>query len=80
MHQTVEAIYEDGVIKPLGKLDLPERARLRLKITPLSETPLSLRDLWQGARDLSDEDFQAAERLWEEGAEEAFRSLKGASG
>ena len=27
-----KAIYEDGVLKPLGKLDLPEKAEVRVTI------------------------------------------------
>ncbi len=32
MGKVVEAIYEDGVLRPLKKLDLPEGARVRLRI------------------------------------------------
>ena len=30
MLQTIEAIYEDGVFKPLGPVDLPEGTRVRV--------------------------------------------------
>ncbi len=32
MSRVVEAIYEDGVLRPLKKLDLPEGTRVRLRI------------------------------------------------
>ncbi|WP_297072724.1 antitoxin family protein [Thermococcus sp.] len=32
--ETVEAIYEDGVLKPLKKLNLREHSRVRIKIIP----------------------------------------------
>ena len=32
MGKVVEAIYEGGVLRPLKKLDLPEGARVRLRI------------------------------------------------
>lgn len=32
MHQTVEAIYDDGVLRPLEKLSLRPKQRVRLRI------------------------------------------------
>ena len=32
MSKVVEAIYENGVLRPLKKLDLPEGTRVRLRI------------------------------------------------
>ncbi|AHL22833.1 MULTISPECIES: antitoxin family protein [Thermococcus] len=32
--EVVEAVYENGVLKPLKKLNLPEHARVRIVITP----------------------------------------------
>ncbi len=32
MRRVVEAVYEKGVLRPLGKLDLPEGVRVRLRI------------------------------------------------
>ena len=37
MPQTIEAIYEDGVFKPLGKIKLPEHGHFRLSIVPTKE-------------------------------------------
>ena len=35
MEQTVTAIYENGILRPLDPLDLPEHARVQLSITAL---------------------------------------------
>jgi len=32
--EVVEAVYENGVLRPLKKLNLPEHARVRIVITP----------------------------------------------
>ncbi len=32
MSRVIEAVYEKGVLRPLEKLDLPEGARVRLRI------------------------------------------------
>jgi predicted DNA-binding antitoxin AbrB/MazE fold protein len=37
MDQTVTAIYENGVLRPLDPLDLPERARVHISIKSLQE-------------------------------------------
>ena len=41
MPQTIHAIYEDGVLKPLGKLDVPEHRTLEIFILE-DDLPLSL--------------------------------------
>jgi len=39
--QTIRAIYEDGVLKPLGKVDIPEHRTLEILILE-DDLPLSL--------------------------------------
>lgn len=34
---TIEAIYQDGIIKPLEPLDLPDKARVRIQVTQQSQ-------------------------------------------
>jgi len=41
MPQMVHAIYENGVLKPLGKLDIPEHRTLEILILE-DDLPLSL--------------------------------------
>lgn len=75
----LEAVYEDGVIKPLEQVDLPEHAHLKVELTLLSEYTASLRGLWKGLGDLGEEDFEAAEHLWEHDLEKQLKILKGSS-
>ncbi len=37
MVQVIEAVYENGLLRPLEKLDLPESQRLRVTIEPLND-------------------------------------------
>lgn len=41
MPQTIHAIYENGVLKPLGKVDIPEHRALKILILD-DDLPLSL--------------------------------------
>ncbi len=34
MIKTIEVIYENGIFKPLQKVDFPDKTKLRLKIEP----------------------------------------------
>jgi len=43
MHQTVEAIYEDGVLRPLEKLSLRPKQRVFLQI---DESPDAAGDIY----------------------------------
>ena len=88
MVKTFEAVYQDGVIKPLKKVDLPENKRLKVtvevteketiptqervfvKITAVEEPsarPASLYGAFPELLQVTDEDLQAAKRIWEEG-------------
>lgn len=53
MHQTVEAIYEDGVLRPLETLSLRPRQRVLLRI---EERPNAATDL-ENKADLEDTAF-----------------------
>jgi predicted DNA-binding antitoxin AbrB/MazE fold protein len=37
MNHQVEAVYENGVFRPLGRMDLPEGVRVRLTVVTLGE-------------------------------------------
>ncbi|MDQ3813825.1 MAG: antitoxin family protein [Armatimonadota bacterium] len=39
MTQTIEAVYEQGVLKPLQPIDLMEGQRVALSVEPLAATP-----------------------------------------
>ena len=47
MARVVEAIYEDGMLKPLERLDLPEHQRVRITIhEPIVESPEETLEAW----------------------------------
>jgi len=37
MPKVIEVIYENGVFKPLEKVDLPEKTRLKIKIENIND-------------------------------------------
>lgn len=51
--QTMTAIFEDGVLKPTGPLNLPQRTQVRITVEPLqadtqkAEKLAALEALWQ---------------------------------
>ncbi len=65
MDRVVDAIYEQGILKPLKALDLAEHQRVRLTIhEPPAENPDDALDAWQGVYDgLTDEDIVQIEAL-----------------
>ena len=40
MQQVLDAVFEDGVLKPLGSLDLQEHQRVRLTVEPMTAQDL----------------------------------------
>lgn len=47
--RTFEAIYEDGVLKPIDNLDLPEHQRVRVTIDLAPDEPISAElEAWLG--------------------------------
>lgn len=64
MTQTVEAIYEDGVLKPLTPLQLPEHQRVSVTIEDLPESPEEGLKAWgQVYEGLSDEEIAELETI-----------------
>jgi len=60
MARIIEAIYENGVFKPLEKVDLREGERVRLKVEEISVVDrvfgiLSGKDTLKALRELEDE-------------------------
>jgi predicted DNA-binding antitoxin AbrB/MazE fold protein len=46
MHRQVDAIYEDGVLKPLTKLELPEHSRVQLTVQANDQREARLLPEW----------------------------------
>jgi predicted DNA-binding antitoxin AbrB/MazE fold protein len=65
MERVVEAIYEQGSLKPLEALDLPEHQRVRITIHDLPpENPDAMLDAWhQVYAGLTDEEIAQVETL-----------------
>ncbi len=70
MSRVLEAIYEDGVLKPLEHPGLAEHERVFLEVRSAAEADATLR-AWQGVFEgLSDEDVDEVARI----ALESWRS------
>jgi predicted DNA-binding antitoxin AbrB/MazE fold protein len=49
MNEQVDAIYDDGVLKPLRPLSLPDKARVKLTVSALEPEVMSIQvqDEWE---------------------------------
>ena len=65
MQRTVSAVYEDGVLKPLEALDLPEHQRVEITIAvPPTESADEAFAAWSAVYDgLSSDDLAEVERI-----------------
>ncbi len=67
MTTAVEAIYEDGLLRPLQPLLLPEHARVRLSVETLPDDPERAAWLAQSERRLRE--------AWDNDADDVFNEL-----
>jgi predicted DNA-binding antitoxin AbrB/MazE fold protein len=67
MTTAVEAIYEDGLLRPLHPLSLPEHTRVRLSVETLLDDPERAAWLAQSERRLRE--------VWENDADDVFNEL-----
>lgn len=64
MTRTIEAVYEDGVLKPLTPLQLPEHQRVSVTIEELPESPEEVLRAWgQVYEGLSDKEIAEIEAI-----------------
>jgi predicted DNA-binding antitoxin AbrB/MazE fold protein len=64
MDRVLEAIYENGVFKPQGSINLPEHQRVTLTVHPLVENPDTELEAWQHVyAGLSDQDIAEIENM-----------------
>lgn len=64
MNKTIEAIYEDGVLKPLTPLQLPEHQRVSVTIEESFESPEeALKDWQQVYEGFSDKEIAEIEAI-----------------
>jgi predicted DNA-binding antitoxin AbrB/MazE fold protein len=52
MSQTILATFEDGVLRPEQRLDLPPHARVRLTVTLVAEETQAIDDSWKELEEL----------------------------
>jgi predicted DNA-binding antitoxin AbrB/MazE fold protein len=67
MTTAVEAIYEDGMLRPLQPLSLPEHTHVRLSVETLPDDSDRTAWLAQSERRLHE--------IWENGADDVFNEL-----
>jgi predicted DNA-binding antitoxin AbrB/MazE fold protein len=78
---TIQAIYKDGVLKPLEPLNLAENQTVSLEVLFIeaeNQSRESLFGKFPELAQLTDDDFAWAKRLWEHGLEKQLRILDGA--
>jgi predicted DNA-binding antitoxin AbrB/MazE fold protein len=65
MKQTIDAVYEDGVFKPLKRLEIPDGQKVRLEIeAPALASPEDILDLATGIYDgLTEEEIDEIEKI-----------------
>jgi len=67
MTTAVEAIYEDGMLRPLQPLSLPEHTHVRLSVETLPDDPDRIAWLAQSERRLRE--------FWDNDADDVFNEL-----
>lgn len=67
MTTAVEAIYEDGLLRPLQPLLLPEHTRVRLSLETVPDDPARAAWLAQSERRLRE--------VWENESDDVFNAL-----
>lgn len=73
----MEAIYSEGVFKPLGKVSLSEGEKVEIEIKERKvKEVISLRGIWKGV-EITEEDIERAKNMWGKGAEKQIRILEG---
>ena len=83
MVKNIRGRVKDGMIEPMGELDLFDGQEVTVTIimegppegSP-SKPPVSLRGIWKGVQ-ISDELIEEATKVWEEGVKKQSQFLQG---
>lgn len=79
---TFQATYQNGVLRPRIKLNLPDNSVVQVQVTsaaPADTVNASLFGAFPELAALTDSDFDWAERTWEHSTEKQSRTLDGLS-
>lgn len=78
---TFQATYQNGVLRPRVKLDLPDNTVVQVQIdtAPVADTGRTLFGAFPELAALADSDFDWAARAWEHSTEKQSRFLDGLS-
>lgn len=78
---TFQAAYQNGVLRPRVKLDLPDNTVVQVQVDPgpATDAGRTLFGAFPELAALADSDFAWAARAWEHGAEKQSRLLDGLS-
>lgn len=69
MTSTTEAIYENGLLRPLSPLSLPEHARVRVAVDDLSDETSEDRAEWLAQSELR------LSAVWDNEGDDVFNEL-----
>ena len=79
---TFQATYQNGVLRPRVKLDLPDNTVVQVHVMPATPTDANSGSLFGAFPELTaltGSDFDWAERTWEHSTEKQSRLLDGLS-
>ncbi|MEW6041219.1 MAG: antitoxin family protein [Elusimicrobiota bacterium] len=76
MQDVIEAVYSNGVFKPLQKVNLSDGDTVEIEIKgKKTKKIISLRGIWKGIQ-ISEGDIEKAKRMWEKGVEKQIKILE----
>lgn len=76
MQDVIEAVYSNGVFKPLQKVNLSDGETVELEIKgKKTKKNISLRGIWKGIQ-IGEEDIEKAKHIWEKEAQKQIKILE----
>ena len=75
---TVQAVYEEGVLKPKKKLNLPEHSivEIRVKTSGQKHSSKSLFGAFPELAVITDADLRSAKKQWNKSLQKQYRMLR----
>lgn len=76
MQDVIEAVYSNGVFKPLQKVSLTDGMTVEIEIKEKkTKKNISLRGIWKGIQ-IGEKDIEKAKHIWEKGAQKQIKILE----